>query len=119
MLCQYWAERRRRLLVICPASLRKQWSLELQEKFNLPTVILDGASYRQAQRAGNPDPLSADAVVITSITLQRCRRHPISRQSTTRSLSRSRLPLLQTGVRVHRIVYPSSFPRSRWAPPTG
>lgn len=67
VLCQYWAEHRRRLLVICPASLRKQWSLELQEKFNLPTVILDGASYRQAQRAGNPDPLSADAVVITSI----------------------------------------------------
>ena len=26
VLCQCWAERRRRLLVICPASLRKQWS---------------------------------------------------------------------------------------------
>jgi hypothetical protein len=38
VLCQYWAERRRRLLVVCPASLRKQWSLELEEKFNLPTV---------------------------------------------------------------------------------
>jgi len=25
VLCQYWSERRRRLLVICPASLRKQW----------------------------------------------------------------------------------------------
>jgi SNF2 family DNA or RNA helicase len=24
VLCQFWAERRRRLLVICPASLRKQ-----------------------------------------------------------------------------------------------
>ena len=35
VLCQCWAERRRRLLVICPASLRKQWSLELEEKFNL------------------------------------------------------------------------------------
>ena len=38
VLCQYWAERKRRLLVICPASLRKQWGLELQEKFNLPIV---------------------------------------------------------------------------------
>jgi SNF2 family DNA or RNA helicase len=38
VLCQYWAERRRRLIVICPASLRKQWSLELEEKFNLPSV---------------------------------------------------------------------------------
>jgi SNF2 family DNA or RNA helicase len=25
--CQFWAERKRRLLVICPASLRKQWAL--------------------------------------------------------------------------------------------
>ncbi len=37
VLCQFWAERKRRLLVICPASLRKQWALELEEKFNLPT----------------------------------------------------------------------------------
>jgi len=29
VLCQYWAERRRRLLVVCPASLRKQWAQEL------------------------------------------------------------------------------------------
>src|ERR1035441_1013602 len=41
VLCQLWAERKRRLLVICPASLRKQWALELGEKFNLPTRVLD------------------------------------------------------------------------------
>ena len=41
VLCQYWAERKRRLLVLCPASIRKQWALELQEKFNLPAVVLD------------------------------------------------------------------------------
>src|SRR5215203_1953589 len=49
VLCQFWAERRRRLLVVCPASLRKQWSLELEEKFDLPTFILDKAAYKQAQ----------------------------------------------------------------------
>ena len=32
VLCQYWAERRRRLLVIVPASLQKQWSAELGER---------------------------------------------------------------------------------------
>ena len=32
VLCQFWAERKRRLLVICPASIRKQWALELEEK---------------------------------------------------------------------------------------
>ena len=29
VLCQMWAERKRRLLVICPASLRAQWAAEL------------------------------------------------------------------------------------------
>src|SRR5215471_17493180 len=64
VMCQYWAERKRRLLVICPASLRKQWSLELQEKFNLPNVILDARSYCQAQREGNGTPSVTDKVAI-------------------------------------------------------
>jgi SNF2 family DNA or RNA helicase len=66
VLCQHWAERKRKLLVVCPASLRKQWSLELTEKFNLPNMILDAWSYRQVQRAGNSQPFSTDIVVITS-----------------------------------------------------
>jgi len=33
LLAQRWAERRRHLLVICPANLRKQWSQELTDKF--------------------------------------------------------------------------------------
>jgi ERCC4-related helicase len=67
VLCQCWAERRRRLLVICPASLRKQWSLELEEKFNLPTLILDAATYGQIQRDGAAQPFSADSIVVTSL----------------------------------------------------
>lgn len=67
ILCQYWAERRRRLLVVCPASIRKQWSLELEEKFNLPTTILDSVAYRRAQAEGNPAPFLADRIVITSL----------------------------------------------------
>src|SRR5450755_2392978 len=62
VLCQCWAERKRRLLVICPASLRKQWSLELEEKFNLPNVILDSRTFKQAQRGGRA-PLSEKAVL--------------------------------------------------------
>jgi hypothetical protein len=67
VLCQYWAERRRRIIVICPASLRKQWSLELEEKFNLPTIILDARTYRQAQKDGNPLPFQTNAIIIVSI----------------------------------------------------
>lgn len=67
VLCQFWAERRRRLLVICPASLRKQWALELAEKFNLPSVVLDAKSYREALRAGRTAPFAQDGVVICSM----------------------------------------------------
>jgi SNF2 family DNA or RNA helicase len=52
VLCQYWAEGRRRLLVICPASIRKQWALEIQEKFNLP-VIDEAHKLRNAYRTNN------------------------------------------------------------------
>jgi len=65
VLCQYWAERKRQLLVICPASLRKQWALELEEKFNLPAVVLDSKTWREAQRQGL-SPLRQKAVVIVS-----------------------------------------------------
>jgi len=65
VLCQYWAERKRRLLVIGPASLRKQWAMELEEKFNLPTVVLDARAYRSSRSRGQ-DPLAAGAVTILS-----------------------------------------------------
>lgn len=48
VLCQYWAERRRRLLIICPASLRKQWAQELHEKFALPATVVDSTTLRKA-----------------------------------------------------------------------
>lgn len=66
-LCQSWAERHRRLLVICPASLRKQWALELEEKFHLPCVLLDAKTYRQSQKGGNPNPFLVEGIVICSI----------------------------------------------------
>lgn len=52
VLCQYWAERRRRLLVICPASLRKQWAQELHDKFAVPAAVVDAAALRR-QSAGD------------------------------------------------------------------
>lgn len=65
VLCQCWAERKRRLLVICPASIRKQWALELGEKFNLPAKVLDAKGYRDALKAGR-SPLGEKAVIIIS-----------------------------------------------------
>ena len=41
VVMQYWAERKRRILVVSPSSLRQQWSQELLEKFNLPSIVID------------------------------------------------------------------------------
>ena len=40
IISQHWAEHKRHILIIAPATLRKQWSAELDEKFFLPSLIL-------------------------------------------------------------------------------
>lgn len=66
VLCQYWAERKRKLLIICPASLRRQWAQELMDKFNLPSQILDARTFNQLQKDGIYNPLNNKQVVIMS-----------------------------------------------------
>ncbi|MDD5581276.1 MAG: SNF2-related protein [Methylobacter sp.] len=66
VLCQYWAERKRHLLIICPASLRKQWAQELQDKFNLPSQILDANTWRQLKKQGIANPLCNNCINILS-----------------------------------------------------
>jgi ERCC4-related helicase len=41
VISQKWAERNRNILIITPATLRKQWQQELSDKFNLKSLILD------------------------------------------------------------------------------
>src|SRR5476649_2000155 len=45
VLSQKWAERKRRILIITPSNLRKQWHQELQEKFFLPCKIMEAKAY--------------------------------------------------------------------------
>ena len=45
VISQRWAERRRRILIIVPANLRKQWHQELQDKFGLQGLILEAKNY--------------------------------------------------------------------------
>ena len=66
VLCQYWAERKRRLLVICPASLRRQWAVELTEKFNLPAVVLDAATVRRQRKEGVYNVMEQGRIVVLS-----------------------------------------------------
>ena len=72
VIAQRWAEGRRRILIIVPSNLRKQWYQELNEKFFLPCVILETKSYNQAIKTGNFRPFDVkDAVVICSYQFAR------------------------------------------------
>ena len=66
VLSQKWAERKRRLLVVTPANLRKQWHQELQEKFFLPCRILEARSYNAMMKQGNGHPFHAEDIIICS-----------------------------------------------------
>lgn len=67
VLSQRWWERQRHLLLIVPASLRKQWATELREKFSLPSVILDAKRVKDLAKAGKPNPLGrGEGIVILS-----------------------------------------------------
>jgi len=67
VIAQRWAERRRRILLIVPASLRKQWSQELHDKFSLPSVIVERKSYNDFRKKGIARPFEhSNHVVITS-----------------------------------------------------
>lgn len=47
VLSQMWAEDKRKILIIVPSSLRKQWNEELAEKFFLPSMLLESASFNK------------------------------------------------------------------------
>ncbi len=66
VIAQRWAERKRRILVITPANLRKQWHQELQDKFSLQAQILEAKSYRELVKAGSAQPFDQARVLICS-----------------------------------------------------
>lgn len=71
VLAQKWAERKRAICIITPASLRSQWQQELWEKFSLPSVILDKQLFETVQNAGHPNPFSTKKIVIASYDFAR------------------------------------------------
>ena len=56
VISQRWAERRRKILIIVPANLRKQWHQELQDKFGLQGLILEAKSYNTLRKKENTHP---------------------------------------------------------------
>lgn len=67
VISQRWAERRRRILIIVPANLRKQWHQELQDKFNLQSLILEARNYNAIRKQDRQNPfLMSSGPVICS-----------------------------------------------------
>lgn len=67
ILSQQWAERKRKLLIICPSNLRKQWNQELVDKFFLSSTILETKSFNQAIKDGFLNPFNReDSIIICS-----------------------------------------------------
>lgn len=67
VISQRWAERRRKILIIVPANLRKQWHQELQDKFGLKGLMLEAKSYNVLRKQGQQNPFAiASGPVICS-----------------------------------------------------
>lgn len=79
VLCQYWAESRRNLLIIAPAALRKQWGQELQDKFNLPVQVLDFITWKKLRQQGIYNPFDNKKISIVSYNFAMRMEHEISK----------------------------------------
>jgi superfamily II DNA/RNA helicase len=56
LLSQQWAENKRRILIICPSSLRKQWFNELADKFYLNSEVIEGKNFNSKYKSGITNP---------------------------------------------------------------
>lgn len=66
VISQKWAENKRKMLIIVPATLRKQWYEELKEKFYLVSIILEEKSFNEEISKGNFNPFIQDKIIICS-----------------------------------------------------
>jgi SNF2 family DNA or RNA helicase len=81
VISQLWAERKRRILILVPPPLRKQWNRELIEKFYIPSIILESKNYNEMVRDNNPFPFNQkDQVIICSYQFARNKADDIRRE---------------------------------------
>src|SRR5450759_3525620 len=81
LLSQKWAEQKRKILIVVPASLRKQWHQELSDKFFLPSVLLETKTFNEQVKQGNLNPFDRTEIVICSFQFARS-KEPYLRQVT-------------------------------------
>jgi len=73
IISQKWAERKRKILVITPANLRKQWSQELMDKFFLSSFILEAKSFNEQVKKGYNNPFRRTEIVLSSYQFARAK----------------------------------------------
>ena len=80
VIAQRWAERKRRILIVVPANLRKQWHQELQDKFSLQALILEAKSYKQLRKEGHKLPFEqSNRVIICSYQFAKSKADDLQR----------------------------------------
>ena len=65
VLSEYFLRGKSQLIIVCPASLRKQWERELEDKFDIPTRIMDRKIYDYF-RGEHKDPFNFNGAIICS-----------------------------------------------------
>ena len=78
IIAQRRAERRRKILIVTPANLRKQWHQELQDKFGLTGIILESKNYN-ALRKNQANPFIQEALIICSYQFAKSKADDIQR----------------------------------------
>lgn len=67
LLSQKWAERKRKILIILPSNLRKQWNQELLDKFYLPSTILEAKNFNNELKSDTDNPFDRkDEIILCS-----------------------------------------------------
>lgn len=66
VISQKVAEGKKKLLIVVPSTLRKQWSEELKEKFYLDSIILEGKTFNEYINKGLFNPFEQNEIIITS-----------------------------------------------------
>ena len=62
IISQYWSEMKRKILIIAPPALMKQWQTELEEKFSLKATIMDTKLFNTESK-NNPNPLNVEGEI--------------------------------------------------------
>ena len=66
VISEYFSRGQNSIIIVTPASLCQQWQVEMQEKFDLPTQIIDSKIYKECIRDGKNDLFLFKGITICS-----------------------------------------------------